>query len=40
VQDKFVLDPRDPKRIALAVPAGFRRVAGNGSWSLYQRGCE
>ena len=40
VQEKFVLDPRDPKRIALAVPAGFRRVAGNASWSLYQRGCE
>ncbi len=40
VREKFVLDPRDPRRIELAVPAGFRRVTGNGSWSLYERGCE
>jgi hypothetical protein len=39
VEEKFVLDPRDPKRLRLEVPARFRRVAGNDSWSLYERGC-
>lgn len=39
VRERFVLDPRDPERIALVVPAGFRRITGNDSWSLYQRGC-
>ena len=39
VEERFVLDPRDPRRLALEVPAGFRRVTGNGSWSLYERNC-
>jgi hypothetical protein len=33
----FTLDPRDPARLTAAVPAGFRRVAGNRSWILYER---
>jgi len=39
VEEKFVLDPRDPKRVEAQVPAGFVPVAGNESWVLYQRGC-
>ncbi len=39
VEEKFVLDPRDPKRLEAAVPAGFRSVGGNESWVLYERGC-
>ena len=39
VEEKFVLDPRDPKRVEATVPAGFVRVTGNESWVLYARGC-
>lgn len=39
VEEKFVLDPRDPKRVEATVPAGFQRVTGNESWVLYERGC-
>jgi hypothetical protein len=40
VEEKFVLDPRDPKRLeAPGRPAGFRSVAENESWVLYERGC-
>ena len=39
VEAKFVLDPRDPKRVEAEVPGGFRSVAGNQSWVLYERGC-
>jgi hypothetical protein len=41
VRDKFVLDPRDPRRIdvPLAPPAGWRQVTRNASWQLYERGC-
>ena len=39
VEQKFVLDPRDPKRVEAAVPAGFTAVARNESWVLYARGC-
>ena len=37
VEEKFVLDPRDPRRFDPARPAGFRRVAENRSWVLYER---
>jgi hypothetical protein len=33
----FILDPNDPTRFSLSVPAGFRRVAADGSWILYRR---
>lgn len=33
----FILDPRDPSRLATPVPPGFRRVASNESWLLYRR---
>jgi hypothetical protein len=33
----FVLDPNDPTRFPHSVPAGFHRVAANGSWILYRR---
>ena len=39
VEEKFVLDPRDPKRVKAEVPAGFEAVARNESWVLYERGC-
>ena len=40
VEEKFVLDPRDPKRFEVPRrPAGFRPVADNASWVLYERGC-
>jgi hypothetical protein len=39
VEQRFVLDPRDPKRVEAEVPAGFRPVARNDSWVLYERGC-
>jgi hypothetical protein len=40
VKDKFVLDPHDPKRLAVPNhPAGFNPVAGNRSWTVYERGC-
>jgi hypothetical protein len=40
VEQKFVLDPRDPKRFEIPRrPAGFRPVAVNESWILYERGC-
>jgi hypothetical protein len=39
VEEKFVLDPRDPQRVKAEVPATFRAVAGNDSWRLYERGC-
>ena len=40
VEEKFVLDPRDPKRLeARGCPAGFAAVAENESWILYARGC-
>lgn len=33
----FILDPNDKTSFSLAVPRGFRRVAGNESWVLYRR---
>jgi hypothetical protein len=39
VKEKFVLDPRDPRRLDASVPRDFRRVGGNRSWTLYERGC-
>jgi hypothetical protein len=39
VEQKFVLDPRDPKRVEAEVPSGFSRVSGNESWVLYERSC-
>ena len=33
----FILDPNDPARFAVRVPAGFREVARNDSWLLYRR---
>jgi hypothetical protein len=33
----FILDPNDPTRFSLSVPAGFHRVAANDSWVLYRR---
>jgi hypothetical protein len=39
VEERFVLDPRDPKRLDAEVPAGFRPVASNESWVLYERAC-
>jgi len=40
VRDKFVLDPHDPGKLAVPDhPDGFRRVAENRSWVLYERGC-
>jgi hypothetical protein len=40
VRNKFVLDPRDPKKFQ--VPSrlpGFVRVAGDTSWNVFARGC-
>jgi hypothetical protein len=39
VEQKFVLDPRDPHPLSAAVPASFRPVTRNRSWVLYERGC-
>ena len=40
VEEKFILDPRDPKRFDVPrQPAGFRPVAANASWALYERNC-
>jgi hypothetical protein len=40
VEEKFILDPRDPKRFEVPrQPAGFRPLAANDSWALYARGC-
>jgi hypothetical protein len=33
----FILDPNDPTRFSLDVPAGFDRVAANESWKVYRR---
>ena len=33
----FILDPNDPTRFSLSVPAGFRRIAADDSWVLYRR---
>ena len=33
----FILDPNDPTRFSLTVPAGFQRVAANDSWILFRR---
>jgi hypothetical protein len=33
----FILDPNDPTRFSLGVPAGFHRVAADDSWVLYRR---
>jgi hypothetical protein len=33
----FILDPNDPTRFSLKVPAGFREVARNDSWRVYRR---
>jgi hypothetical protein len=33
----FTLDKRDPRRLTAQVPPGFRRVAANRSWVLYER---
>jgi hypothetical protein len=37
VLHNFVLDPKDPTRLATPVPPGFRPVARNDSWVLYRR---
>ena len=37
VVHNFILDPNDPARFKVAVPAGFREVARNDSWVLYRR---
>jgi hypothetical protein len=37
VQRNFTLDKRDPRRLTASVPPGFRRVAANRSWVLYER---
>jgi hypothetical protein len=43
VEEKFVLDRNDPKRLDADVPAGFVGVASatpeNESWDLYRKGC-
>jgi hypothetical protein len=39
VEEKFVLDPNDPRRLDAKVPAGFVLVAGNRSWQLWLRHC-
>ena len=40
VEEKFILDPRDPKRFEVPrQPAGFKPVAANRSWALYERAC-
>jgi hypothetical protein len=40
VEEKFILDPRDPKRFEVPrQPAGFKPVAANQSWALYERAC-
>jgi hypothetical protein len=33
----YVLDPRDPVQATVRPPAGFTRIAANGSWIAYQR---
>jgi hypothetical protein len=33
----FILDPNDPTRFSLGVPAGFGQVAANESWKVFQR---
>lgn len=33
----FILDPNDPTRFSLSVPQGFKRVAANESWVLFER---
>lgn len=37
VEEAFVLDRRDPRRLDAEVPASFRRVTSNRSWVLYER---
>jgi len=37
VVHNFILDPNDPARFEVEVPAGFREVARNESWVLYRR---
>jgi hypothetical protein len=39
VAERFVFDPRDPVRELPRVPDGFRRVAGNDSWTVLSAGC-
>jgi hypothetical protein len=39
VEEKFVLDPNDPKRLDARVPENFTPVTGNRSWKLYERDC-
>ena len=39
VEEKFVLDPNDPKRLDAAIPSDFSRVTGNGSWTFYAKDC-
>jgi hypothetical protein len=34
VAERFIFDRRDPVRVLPRVPAGFRRVAGNASWTV------
>jgi len=37
VVHNFILDPRDPSRVATPVPHGFDEVARNRYWALYRR---
>lgn len=39
VEEKFVLDPNDPKRLDADVPGDFAQVGSNDSWVLYRKGC-
>jgi hypothetical protein len=37
VEDDFVLDPNDPRRLITGVPRGFELTTRNASWKLYAR---
>jgi hypothetical protein len=37
VAEDFVFDPRDPVRVLPRLPAAFRPVAGNASWTVLSR---
>jgi hypothetical protein len=37
VEDDFVLDPNDPRRLITGVPPGFELAERNASWEIYER---
>jgi hypothetical protein len=39
VEEKFILDPRDPERVPAEVPSGFVGVRFNESWNVWWRRC-